>query len=240
MTLIPCPICKNECSPNASICPKCGQPLLSGETDFKLLDEPTSENKKWKFLTLSLGLVLLLGIASFAAYKLLTSPAIEQTKISQKATDEALEALRKVDAATEVGINKLDYSTLLINAQAVSNHANEVLPEGSVKNGIKATMTSYMDAKTIWFLMGDDDSIWTCAEQPDKTGQAPDMQRFLDLSCNPESGAIAKKYRIPIRSGPTFQITDKGRIIKKEALSIIWQAAKEQLRKTTEEAKTQR
>ncbi len=34
--LVRCPTCRNECSPRAAMCPKCGEPLLGD--DLKKLD----------------------------------------------------------------------------------------------------------------------------------------------------------------------------------------------------------
>jgi hypothetical protein len=153
------------------------------------------------------------------------------TAKQEKVAEEALSELRKLDAATDIGISKLEYSKMLITAQSASTEAVSTLQDGELKTAIKGTMASFLDAKTIWFLMGDDDHVFACAIQPDKSGKEDSIKRFIDLECNPEAGEIVRKYGLTLRAYQSNEIVnDKGRLDKKEAISFIWQSAKEKLK----------
>lgn len=64
--------------------------------------------------------------------------------------DEALASLRKVQAATQVGVNYQQYGQLLIEAKDKTNAALRMLSEGPIKTEIKATMDAYADAGQAW------------------------------------------------------------------------------------------
>lgn len=68
----------------------------------------------------------------------------------QTATDDALKALRKVGAATQVGVNYQQYGSLVIDAQVAVNEAIRVLPEGELNREINAAIDAYVDAGQIW------------------------------------------------------------------------------------------
>jgi hypothetical protein len=140
-------------------------------------------------------------------------------KEQTKAAEAALTELKKLDAATEIGINKLEYSKMLINAQAAVKDASSILPDGELKNEINGAMQGYLDAKTVWFIMGEDDFFFACMQQPDTAGLDEIQRRLSELACDPEGGAIVRKYGIPIRDyKEQGKIADKGRVIKKEAV----------------------
>lgn len=61
-----------------------------------------------------------------------------------------MKALRKVQAATQVGVNYQQYGTLAIDAQAQVNEALAVLPEGELKKEMNAAMEAYADAQDAW------------------------------------------------------------------------------------------
>ena len=67
-----------------------------------------------------------------------------------KETTEAIAALKKIQAGTQVGINYQEYGRLLIQAKAKVNDAAQSLPEGGLKTEITGAMDSYADASTIW------------------------------------------------------------------------------------------
>lgn len=63
---------------------------------------------------------------------------------------EALASLRKIRAATEVGITYQKYGELLIDAKDRINAASRVLSDGPVKTALNDTMQSYSDAALAW------------------------------------------------------------------------------------------
>src|ERR1041384_562849 len=117
---------------------------------------------KWKYLTFAAGIVLLSFVGLISYYYVKSGAGIAEAK-------EAIKALQKLDAATEVGINKMEYSKMLIDAQASVNEALNKLPEGELKQEIKLAMESYMDAKTLWYLMKEDTFVFVCENEPDST-----------------------------------------------------------------------
>lgn len=66
------------------------------------------------------------------------------------AASEAVAALRKLHAATEVGVNYQQYGILVIEAKDKVNNANAVLPDGELKQRLNAAMDAYTDAGKAW------------------------------------------------------------------------------------------
>src|SRR5438046_598475 len=66
------------------------------------------------------------------------------------AASEAVAALRKVHAATQVGVNYQQYGMLVIEAKDKVNNANATLPDGDLKNKLNAAMEAYTDAGQAW------------------------------------------------------------------------------------------
>jgi hypothetical protein len=65
---------------------------------------------------------------------------------------EALKTLRKVQAATEVGMNMSDYSKLVVEAKAAVNDALSALSDTDLKKEIEVTMQAYADGLTVYNL----------------------------------------------------------------------------------------
>ncbi len=75
MTLIACPSCSNECSPQAPHCPKCGHPFGkngSKQESRRVIFENAEQNSKksnaWKILTI-VAAVFLFGLLTFVGYR---------------------------------------------------------------------------------------------------------------------------------------------------------------------------
>jgi hypothetical protein len=63
-----------------------------------------------------------------------------------KETTEAIGALKKIQAGTQVGINYQEYGRLLIEAKAKVNDALPSLAEGKLKEELSGAMDAYADA----------------------------------------------------------------------------------------------
>lgn len=88
----------------------------------------------------------------------------------RKEAYDALASLRKIQAATEVGVAYPQYHSLLIDAQAQVNNAEAALPDGSVKTELRLTVDSYIDAGTVWQeKLRDDNYYLTSNVEPGKT-----------------------------------------------------------------------
>jgi len=68
----------------------------------------------------------------------------------QSAADEALKALRKIEAATQVGVSYQQYGQLVIDAKAQVNEATAILPEGELKKELETATDAYSDAGRVW------------------------------------------------------------------------------------------
>lgn len=67
------------------------------------------------------------------------------------AADDAVKSLKKIEAATQVGVNFAQYSQLVIDAKTQANEVSSVLPPNSeLRKEIEAAMESYMDAAQAW------------------------------------------------------------------------------------------
>lgn len=121
------------------------------------------------------------------------------------AASDALKALRKVDAATQVGISYFQYQPLVIEAQAQVNEALAVLPDGELKKEISLAMEAYTDANIAFKVQG-------FILSPSVAG------------VNQEAEFLVKKYSLPPYaplSNPTSTV-----VRREDALSAIWKAAR--------------
>jgi len=78
-------------------------------------------------------------------------PGTPVTK-SEPTLVEALRTLRKIQAATQVGINFSEYGKLVVEAKAAVNDALPILKEPSLKQALQGAMEAYADALTAWNL----------------------------------------------------------------------------------------
>lgn len=124
---------------------------------------------------------------------------------------DALEALRKVQAATQVGVNYQQYGQLLIDAKAKTNAASLALPDGPLKNEFKGAIDAYADAATAWDTKFNSDRLFK-----DKL--------FTDWD---PGRSLIPKYKLPLRGISQNEKAAGGVdwIDTAAAMSIIWQHA---------------
>jgi hypothetical protein len=124
---------------------------------------------------------------------------------NKNAIDNALKSLRKLAAATEVGVSFREYGTRLID---VKTEIEELLPdisEGNVKEEIKLAMEAYADASKVWNEMI-------------KTGNGdlfPDYEPWKTLQ---------QKYSIP-----TYRYSNLHLMTVDKSLKAIWAAANQHI-----------
>lgn len=84
----------------------------------------------------------------------------------QKAVaNDALKALRKLDAAMQTGLSsRVAFQTLIIEAQAQVNEANSKLPEGELRQELNEAMQAYLDLQDILDLDQKSKSLLTLTE----------------------------------------------------------------------------
>jgi hypothetical protein len=66
------------------------------------------------------------------------------------AVADAVKALAKIKAAVEVGVSLVQYSQLVIDAKAVVNEAERILPASEILANLSGAMVAYKDAATVW------------------------------------------------------------------------------------------
>jgi hypothetical protein len=63
---------------------------------------------------------------------------------------QAIQDLRKLQAAVSIGTNQLNYDPLLISAKASCDEAERKLPDGKLKLEINEAIRAYVDASELW------------------------------------------------------------------------------------------
>ncbi len=117
---------------------------------------------------------------------------------------EALKSLRKLEASTQVGVNKIQYGNLLIESKALINETNRLLPDDSLKKELNLAMQVYQDAATVWNVDG-----------------------FMDISVEP-GRSIQARYNLPrYDKKPGSSLYD--RIYTSDVVGLIWPTAKPHL-----------
>jgi hypothetical protein len=148
---------------------------------------------KIKYVTAAIILALVCAVSV-----LLTSCAHGPTK----ETLEAVMALKKIQAATQVGVSYQQYGLLLIEAKAKTNEATAALPDGALKTDLTTTMDSYADAGTVWGIKIQRYSLHDDGSEPDKS--------------------LIAKYQIPVAPD---KYTKRFAVDADDALQIIWRRA---------------
>ncbi len=120
------------------------------------------------------------------------------------AVEEAIAALQKVQAATQVGVNYQNYGQLVIEAKAQVNKANSLLSDSGLKTELNQAMDAYADAAL----------AWSFKFQPEARSLAP----YLFPNIEPGKTLIPK-YSLPITD------KDLNTIKVDEALQFIWVTA---------------
>lgn len=142
----------------------------------------------------------------------------------QQATDDAIDALAKIDSALKVEVVYPDYSRLVMDAQAKVDKASSLLPDGELKTELNAAMGTYKDAKWAWEIsnqapapaFGDRDSFILAAE----------LQDLKSLSFDNRNGNRAKELmkKYSVTSGNEAN-RDLIRISTDDLLRAAWKAA---------------
>lgn len=186
------------------------------------------------------------------ALPLLAFALLACSKVSTQ-VNEALGALGKLDASTQVGVSRSEYSRLLIEAQAKINDATEILPEGDLRKELTLAMRSYNDAQTIWDRKGTriadlqkeasllsghdlkefDTDKWIAACTGPPPASKNDLENFyLKQWCDETIDRLVNMYKITLRDGNGDSTSSSvGRISRQEALDAIWASGREHLPK---------
>jgi hypothetical protein len=128
---------------------------------------------------------------------------------AQSAGCAALDALRKVQAATQAGPNFDLYSSLVVEAKAETNKAARVLDDGPLESALNSAIDNYVDGITIWRMK--------------IQGEPLDVYRG-------EGYTLLPKYSI--------QVDPTGKTVEYDkALAIVWSRADKRLDEIATECK---
>ena len=159
--------------------------------------------------------IVLLTMIALAVVSLLTS--CRGLSAEQKnAANDALKPLQKLKAAAEIGVNKMQYGSLVIDAQSAVNQALPKLPDGDLRKEIKSAMEAYADANALWGENKTDTILFVGRPLP--TGDEF-KDKIIGAMFSETATTMQERYKIPVHEDKYIQ--------KDEGLSIIWKAAKE-------------
>lgn len=151
---------------------------------------------------------VLRAVILFFAIHLLVSCGGGLSSEQRGAANDALKALQKVEAATQVGVNYQQYGQLAIDAKAAVNQAVAALPDGELESEIVAAMEAYADAGDAWG-----------ASINDKLYSGSKL-----------AGDLKQKYDFDYQRANTALSKDD---LKTLMLSTIWGTARDRLNKAT-------
>jgi hypothetical protein len=119
------------------------------------------------------------------------------------AAQDAMKALRKLDAATQVGVNFVNYQPLVIDARAKVDEAVSVLPIEQLKSELRSAIDAYADAASAW-----NDAL---------------TSEHLIIS-QPPGDSLARKYGL--NGAPLYGGSDIIIVPRAVALTTMWRAGR--------------
>ena len=131
---------------------------------------------------------------------------------SKAAAANALKSLRKIEAATQVGVNRMQYGPLLIEAKATLNEANAFMIDGDIKRDLNAAMEAFTDASGVW------------------------QQEYGVIQANAEPGLTwQKKYNVPSRESTVlgYPVIDR-----ETTVQLAWKQASQHLDRASAQLNT--
>lgn len=226
MPTIPCPDCGRECSTEAAACPNCGRPCKKVDTEKS---SPVVDVLFYGSLSALAVTAIVLGVwwsggfdrwlnriesedsSAQAASSAMSQPTKQSTPsrasvVSPQAlaaAQDAMKALRKLDAATQVGVNFVNYQPLVIDARAKVDEAVSLLPIEQLKSELRSAIDAYADAASAW-----NDAL---------------TSEHLIIS-QPPGDSLARKYGLngaPLYTGSDIIIVPRG-----TALTTMWRAGR--------------
>lgn len=141
----------------------------------------------------------------------------------------AVQALKKMQATTETGVNYQQYSQMLTEAQVAVNEANTKLPDGELKKELEKAMDAYKDAKWAWDVS---------RQAPTSNGAssfivAAELQDMRSLSRENQTKARELFARYSLFSGKASN-TDMLLISTDVLLDTIWKEAQKHVNRASE------
>jgi hypothetical protein len=149
---------------------------------------------------------LLLPLMVFSSYLIAACSGLSSEQ--NTAAADAIKALRKVEAATQVGVNYQVYGQMVIEAKAQVNEAAAKLPDGELKSELISSIDAYAEAGEAWGATISDDLY------PDSR-LANDLRAHYDLKIEPAYDEFGRKQQ------------------RSAILNAIWEAARKRLNRAS-------
>lgn len=145
-------------------------------------------------------------------------PPTKQKSVAQN----AVKALRKLEASTQVHPSYTQYNALVIDAKAEVNEVARVLPDGELKSHLNGAIEAYADAATAWSAMGESlhGSYLSNRDEPGTT-----LSKRYEIDLDPVKVA-GQKYEDALKEigNPNYESP-----MKRSILDKIWAAARDHL-----------
>jgi hypothetical protein len=155
----------------------------------------------------------MLLVVALAVVSLLTACGGLSSKQKTAASD-TLKALRKIDAASQVGTSYQQYRLMMIDAQAAMSEASASIPDGELKNELSKAVEADSDALI----------AWEASNEMEKNGGSTFSGR-LEISAKSKDGQpLHEKYKIDFERKDRLML---GTYSLDVALPAIWKVAKE-------------
>jgi hypothetical protein len=126
--------------------------------------------------------------------------------------DETVNALRKIESAVQVGVNNQQYTSLVVEAKAKVDLANDLLPNGEFKTRLNSALDCYLDAGKAWAEKLDQ---WELLDVKDPVGKAL-IEKYSLQSANKD---FLDEGRFYTRTGVPFDT----------ALQTMWEMGRRNL-----------
>jgi hypothetical protein len=167
----------------------------------------------------------LVGKALFSAtitLALLGASCAQHPPKQKSVAHDAVKALRKLEASTQVHPSYMQYNALVIDAKAEVNEVARVLPDGELKRHLNGAIEAYADAAKAWSAMGET-LHGSYLSNRDEPGTGLSKRYEIDLDPVKMAG---QKYEDALKEigNPNYESPMKRSILEK-----IWAAARDHL-----------
>jgi hypothetical protein len=131
-------------------------------------------------LTIGMDEIISIVFVTLDAPRASASPAPRVGEEGRAAAADALKALRALDSALEIGMNKRDYTNRLIDVKLVVEQAQEKMDSGNLKAELQAALDDYAEASNAWSYFINGSRFYSLASNPGVINIAdPMVQIFL-------------------------------------------------------------
>jgi hypothetical protein len=155
----------------------------------------------------------LLAMVSVAAASVLAAAGCNSP------ASDAVKALRKVEAATQVNPTYEQYNQLVLEAKAQVNEASAKMPDGEAKTELNKAMEAYVDAGTAWRA-----SLRDTLRGDREPGKTLSTKYGLNLGGGPEAAWTEYNEGLAKLRDPNYESEHRKRV-----LTQVWSQAKAHL-----------